>query len=199
MWADIVDDQSFTFQQLLPFFKKSIRFTPPDYTKRRGGLVTYDANAFDPSGGPLHVSYPNQYYKPFSDRIKSAFTSLGFKEIPGFNSGNLLGFSEFTLTIDPRAATRSSSETSFLQATLRNSTLQVYQQTLAKRIVFNTENKSAIGVEVSTAGVQYYLAARKEVILAAGVVCYTTKEILDLYYRHMWTNACPHSFARLKC
>lgn len=185
MWADIVDDQSFTFQQLLPFFKKSIRFTPPDYTKRGGGLVTYDANAFDPSAGPLHVSYPNQYYQPFSDRIKSAFASLGFKEIPGFNSGNLLGFSEFTLTIDPRAATRSSSETSFLQATLRNSALQVYQQTLAKRIVFSTENKSAIGVEVSTAGVQYYLAARKEVILAAGVVCYEQGDFRSLLKAHV--------------
>ena len=169
-WADIVEDQSFTFEQLLPFFKKSPSFTPPNYSKRGGGEITYDADAFDLSSGPLQVSYPNQYYDPFSDRIKNAFTSLGFEEIPGLNSGKLLGFSEFTLTVNPNTATRSSSETSFLQAAIMNSTLQIYQQTLAKRIIFSDANKSATGVEVSTAGLDYTLTARKEVVLAAGVV-----------------------------
>lgn len=30
----MVDDQSYTFSNLLPYFKKSIIFTPPNYAKR---------------------------------------------------------------------------------------------------------------------------------------------------------------------
>ena len=96
--------------------------------------------------------------------------NLGLRNIAGLNSGNLLGFSEFTLSIDPQAETRSSSETSFLQEAISTSTLQIYQHTLAKRILFD-ENKTATGVKVSTAGIEYILSARKEVILAAGPVC----------------------------
>ena len=49
-----------------------------------------------------------------------------------------------------------------------NSLLQLYQQTLAKKIVFN--GTVAIGVQVTTSGVPYTLSAAKEVIIAAGVV-----------------------------
>lgn len=166
-------DQNYTFSNSLPYFKKSPRFTPPDYTKRGpDSLTTYDSTAFGSTGGPLHVSYTN-HYGPISKYIKDAFTSLGLKNIPGLNSGQLLGFSEFTQTIDPQASTRSSSETSFLQEAISSSTLMVYQKTLAKKIIFSVDT-IATGVLVETAGVQYTLSARKEVILAAGAVNFPT-------------------------
>ena len=74
------------------------------------------------------------------------------------------------MTVDPEAETRSSSETSFLQSTILSSpSAQIYQRTLANKIIFN-DNKTATGVAVSTNGVPYTLSAKKEVILAAGVV-----------------------------
>ena len=166
-------DQSFTFSNLLPYFKKSIHFTPPDTAKRSAGTaadttVSYDPSAFSQSGGPLQLSYVN-YFQPFSQYIERAFTALGLREIPGFNSGQLIGWSEFTVTRDPKTATRSSSESSFLQQAIKTSTIQVYHQTMAKRILFSA-NKTAIGVTVDTANVPYTLSARKEVILAAGAV-----------------------------
>ena len=169
-WADIVGDQTYTFNNILPYFQKSPQFTPPNYAKRGNeSLILYDPLAFSPTGGPLQVSYPN-FYQPVSRYFKQAFVSLGLKNIAGLSSGDLLGFSEFTLSIDPQAETRSSSETSFLQEAISSSTLQVYQQTLAKMILFD-ENKTATGVSVVTAGREYTLSARKEVILAAGPVC----------------------------
>ena len=168
-WADTVGDNSYSFDNILPYFKKSAEFTPPDYAKRgAGGLVRYDASAFSPVGGPLQVSYSN-FWHPLSDYLTNAFASLGLKPLSGFNSGDLLGFGEFTSTVDPRAETRSSSETSFLQAAMKSSTLKIYQQTLAKKVLFSA-NKTAIGVSVTTSGVSYVLSARREVILAAGVV-----------------------------
>ena len=168
-WADAVGDQSFTFENLLPFFKKSPHFTPPDLAKRGpGSEVEYDDAAFSEKGGPLQVSY-NNFYQPFSRYVKQAFAKLGFAIIPGFNSGSLNGFSEFTFSIDPKAATRSSSETSFLQEALDRPNLLVYQRTLAKSLILN-DTRVATGVVVDTFGKTYSLSAKKEVIVAAGVV-----------------------------
>lgn len=114
------------------------------------------------------MAYSN-FYHPISAFIKRAFLGLGLQNIAGFNSGKLIGFSEFTLTIDPQSGTRSSSETSFLQDIMATSTLQIYQKTLAQKIIFD-EKKLATGVKVVTAGTEYTLSATKEVILAAGVV-----------------------------
>lgn len=88
--------------------------------------------------------------------------------IPGLNSGSLNGYAEFTATIDPQSGVRSSSETSFLQEAISGTTLQIYQRTLAKKILFS--GNKATGVSVDTAGKIYELAAHKEVIVASGAV-----------------------------
>jgi hypothetical protein len=65
-WATAVGDNSYTFANLLPYFKKSAQFTPPDASKRfPNATAQFNAAAFDPSGGPLQVSYPN-YAQPWS-------------------------------------------------------------------------------------------------------------------------------------
>ena len=169
-WADTVGDQSFTFASLLPFFKKSVNFTAPNYGKREtGGTVLYDPDAFSTSSGPLQVSYPN-FWQPMATFLINAFNKLGLTPIQGFNSGNLSGYAEFATTTDPLAETRSSSETSFLQDSMRHAnSVQIFQQTLARQIVFDS-NKTVVGVKISTAEVPYFLFARKEVIVAAGAV-----------------------------
>ena len=174
-WADQVGDQSWTFENALPYFQKSVNFTPPNIDKLgQGADVNYDPAAFSVSGGPLHVSYSN-YYQPISPGLIRGLQSIGLANIPGLNSGNLIGYSHFTATIDPQAETRSTSESSFLQEALRKTTLQVYQHTLARNIIFGA-NKTATGVNVttgsfpSTGSRTYVLNARKEVILSAGAV-----------------------------
>ncbi|KAL9078850.1 MAG: hypothetical protein Q9157_002220 [Trypethelium eluteriae] len=168
-WADRVGDASYSFENLLPYFKKSVNFTPPNELKRGpGSVVAYDPTAFSSTQpGPLEVSYSNDWL-PFSTFVRDGFSKLGLAEIPGLNSGRLLGFGEFTWTVDPRSATRSSSETSFLQQAIENSsTLNIYQRTYAKRIQFS--EKTAKGVLVATESKEYLLSARKEVVVSAGV------------------------------
>jgi len=166
----MIGDSSFTWDNLLPYFKKSMSFTPPNLQKLGPNVnVPFDPTVFSPSGGPLHVSYSN-YYQPISPYSIKAFESLGLHSIDGFNSGELIGWSHITTTIDPRAETRDSAETSFLQSAIQGPTkLQIYKQTLAKKIIFNSQ-KRAIGVQVTTDGITYTLSAAKEVIVATGVV-----------------------------
>lgn len=171
-WAELIGDSSYTWRNLLQYFKKSARFTPPESAKIgpiNAALLKYDPSAFSSSGGPLHVSYPG-YFQPQSSFFYKALQKLGLASIAGLDSGKLLGFAGATITADPIDGTRSSSQTSFLAEALNSchTNLQVYHNTLATKILFDND-KTARGIDVTTAGTPYALFARKEVILCAGV------------------------------
>lgn len=123
--------------------------------------------AFGHGTGPLQVSYGNTN-DAFGAWARTALQNSGMINIAGFNMGNLTGSSSMTSTIDRATAQRSSSESSFLQQALRNTTLKFYRQTIAEKIVL-TENNVASGVIVSTNGSSLYtLRAKKEIIASAG-------------------------------
>lgn len=162
-------DKSYTWDNFLPWLKKSTAFSPPNRQKISDDVeIPYDAAAWSSEGGPLQVSYPN-YRQPFDPYLETAFAKSGLKEIKGLNSGVLDGYSAGTYVIDPRAETRSSSEESFLQDALDTTSLKVYTNTLAHKVLFDGQ-KAATGVLVETDGGTYTLSAKKEVILSAGVV-----------------------------
>lgn len=167
--AEHIGDSSWNWEGVLPYYKKSVRFTPPNQTKMGSGSnTTYDAGAYDPAGGPLHVTYSN-YYQPMNTGLIKGFSSLGFKALQGLVSGSLLGFGFLGVTIDPVTQLKDSSETAFLWPALQNSTTVLYKNTYAKKILFDG-NKAANSVQVETDGLIYTLGATKEVIVAAGVV-----------------------------
>lgn len=66
MWADVVGDQSYTFDALLPYFQKSVHFTPANAALRpqNASVLPVSDEAFSPSRGSLKVSYTN-YAIPF--------------------------------------------------------------------------------------------------------------------------------------
>jgi hypothetical protein len=143
---------------------------------RGGPVIAYDPAAYIPSGGPLKLAYWN-YYAPIATYVRAGLEKLGFKENRGMNTGSILGFAQWPATIDPDVAVRDSSETSFGAEAIERSTLQIYPNTLAKKILFN--EKTATGVTVVTSGAAYNLLARKEVILAAGSV--SLRPILNIF------------------
>jgi len=170
-WADLVGDPSYTYPNVLPFFKKSATLTPPNFPKRNTPNATfiYDSSAFDNSlAGPLQVSWA-QWVDPTITWIAQAIRSLGLPQSTiGLNSGQLAGSSAYvTTTVDPRTATRSSSRTSYMEKIGVPAGLKVYHHTRARKILFT--GKCATGVQVRTDNTLYTLTARKEVILSAGV------------------------------
>lgn len=173
-WAETVGDSSYTWNNTLPYYKKSITFTPPDLAKIGDdfpeGYFDYDTTAFG-NGGPLNITYAN-YQQPYGVSLAQGYDNIGINHIDGLNSGELIGYAPLTVAIDNRDATRSSSETSFLRLAIDTTSLLVYQQTLARRILFDSAKK-ATGVVVETTGapgVLYTLTATKEVISCAGAV-----------------------------
>ena len=170
-WAELVDDDTYTWDNFLPYLKKSVEFTKP----KDPATYPYDPSVYSPDGGPLQISFPN-YRAPSDEFMETAFSTSGLKPIKGLNSGHLDGFAPTTFVISPAEQTRSSSEASFLQEALDTTTLRLYLRTLAKKILFDS-NKAATGVLVETNGAEYTISAKKEVILSAGVVSTRTESL----------------------
>ncbi|PKY07982.1 FAD/NAD(P)-binding domain-containing protein [Aspergillus campestris IBT 28561] len=176
-WAEEVGDNSYLFDNMMPFFQRSGHYTPPNDALYHNSTNLESPDAFSAAGGPLQISF-GPVVDAFATWVRHAYIAAGMPQIAGFNSGDLLGSSWAPSTIDPRNAHRSSSESSFLRAALSDpatsSVLTIYPSTLALRILF--EHKTATGVQVTTAGtfgtppLEFTLHARKEVILSAGAV-----------------------------
>lgn len=175
-WANAVNDSSWTFDRILPYYAKGVNYTtvnPNDTTRAaNASMIPLPANpaAWNMSGGPSHVSYPN-WASPFSSWVALAMGELGFPVPQDFLSGHLLGSQYAPATVDPHGQVRSSSQESYLNAALTSgrTNLKVYTHTLAKQVIFS-RNKTAMGVKVvSGNGNPYVLSARSEVILSAGV------------------------------
>ncbi|RYP63231.1 hypothetical protein DL769_007038 [Monosporascus sp. CRB-8-3] len=171
-WAELVGDDYWRWENAWDFFQRSCNFIPPDYSRIDPSLnITYDPNAFIDEAGPLQVSYGN-FQGPYGPYLAEAYERMGFDALPGLNSGRLMGYGTMTAAIDPVTATRSSSETSFLQWGARSPGLKIYPNALAKRILFDEERR-ATGVlvqgNVYNNELVYEISARNEVILSAGV------------------------------
>jgi len=182
-WADEVGDQSYTFEHLLPYFKKSVAFTPPnEYTRLANSTPKYSSSSFSIFGGPLRITYPN-FSTSFATWIKLALKELGLSQVAGFLDGNILGYSYSPFALDSFTQTRQSSESSFLRQALQSETnFSIYQQTRAEKIVFD-DQKKATGVIVNSGGSVYQLNATKEVIVSSGAVSFliqTGKLVLTL-------------------
>lgn len=186
-WADLAGDDSYTFENLLPYFQKSCAFTPPDEAKRNtpNATVNFDPSAFSETGGPLQVSYSN-WVDAALTWFEPAFESVGLPiGEAGANSGSLSGESTWlTSTIDPCTGERSTSQSSFLEQAIEDTNIIVYTQTQATKILFDA--KRASGVSVNTRGVEYTISAKKEVILSAGT--YHSPQLLMLSGMSIHTN-----------
>ncbi|KAL1640490.1 hypothetical protein SLS58_006840 [Diplodia intermedia] len=163
---DLVGDDSYTYQNLEPYFQRAVTFTPPNNEKRGANVTSqYDPSAFATTGGPVQVGYTN-YVSPFSTWLEKALLAVGLKKTAGFSNGQLLGTHYTQTTIRASDQTRSASD-AYIKNALANPNLAVYTHTLAQRILFNANN-TATGVAVESGGLTSTIHASAEVILAAG-------------------------------
>lgn len=177
LWAEQVGDDSYQFQNILPFFQKSVNLTPANTLTRPSNATTnLNMSLIESASGPLHVTYP-LYAQPLSSYGPDAFGAAGFPPGSDFISGTLNGSGYFLYTIDPSTSIRSSAESAFLSQVIPSEQLTTYINSQVSRIVFDSQ-KRANGVQVHQAGqAPYNLTARREVILSAGVVCLPSREL----------------------
>ncbi|KAL8652680.1 MAG: hypothetical protein Q9226_004164 [Calogaya cf. arnoldii] len=162
-WAERFADDSYLFDNFLPFFQRSATLTTSNLEKRypANGTVDVETTAFNNSiGGPLQISWAN-WANPIGSWGQIALATAGIPPINSFNSGKLFGSTWVSQTLNPTNQHRSSSQTSYLNEAISTTSIVVYTQTLANKILFDA-NKTATGVSVQTAGLLYTLHACRE-------------------------------------
>ncbi|MCJ1355090.1 MAG: hypothetical protein MMC33_005081 [Icmadophila ericetorum] len=167
-WAEIVGDDSYTFANLLPFFRKSVHYSLPNMALRaaNASVPAPSTEAYSTLAGPLGVSHAN-WALPMSSYASAAFSSIGLPVAQDFSSGVLNGAQYCPLTVSAPNEERSSSQASFLQAATGRLNLKIYTHTLAKKILFDGA-KRATGVLVQAESGTFQLEARREIVLSAG-------------------------------
>jgi choline dehydrogenase len=161
LWADQVGDDSYSFENFLPYFKRSVDWTPPA-TTAPNVTIRYNTSTFFPSGGPLQLSYSTYTY-PLFTWFSKVLNQIGLPLANDFSGGSLNGYKYIETTIDPETHLRSSSESSFLQAASTRSNLHVLTSSIAEKIHIDQRNR-ACGVIVNGTTIK----ATREVILSAG-------------------------------
>lgn len=166
LWAETVGDQSYTYDNVVQYYHKSMNFTAPD-SAQRGANATPLYNVADTvRGGPLAITY-SSYAQSWSTWVAKGLEAIGIHHTDAIINGNLMGSTWMVQTINHSDGFRASSESAYLRPYLSRPNLALFDGTLAERIIFN-QQKVATGVEVTTADTTYTLAASKEVIISAG-------------------------------
>lgn len=117
-------------------------------------------------GGAVRVSDVSDRLHPLAQRFIEAGRQAGFAFNPDFNGASQEGIGVYQITT--RNGWRMSAAKAFLRPAARRANLRILSEAFATRIVF--EGRRARGVEIRLAGRTQVVAARREVILAAGAV-----------------------------
>jgi 4-pyridoxate dehydrogenase len=141
-----------SFGEVLPWFRRM-----EDW---EGG-----ASALRGAGGPLRTQFC-RYRDPLLDAFAAAGKAAGYPWTDDYNGRSQEGFGRLQMTI--RDGRRCSAATAWLRPALRRPNLRVITGALATRIL--TEGPRATGIEYRQGGSTRRALARREVILAAGVI-----------------------------
>ncbi|KAF5349530.1 hypothetical protein D9756_008823 [Leucocoprinus leucothites] len=170
-WARITGDSGWSWDELLPYFKKNERWSPPAEPRNTTGQ-------FDPSVHGFNGSTFTSLYSHVQDidaRVISAAAELGdgYEYNIDMNSGDSLGTTWYQGTIGD--GERSSAATSYLtDDVLDRSNLHVVLHTIATRLVASNGSSPDVPafkqVELTGNGGQSIVSASKEVILSAGAI-----------------------------
>ncbi len=148
-WAAL-GNPGWSYDEVLPFFKKH-------ENHERG------ADAFHGTGGELNVA-PLRWVNPLTRAFVAAATETQFPPNADFNGAAQDGFG--TQEVTQRNGQRWSSARAFLDPVRHRRNLTVFYDTLSLRVRFS--ERRAVGLSVRSSGIARDLAARREVILAAG-------------------------------
>jgi choline dehydrogenase-like flavoprotein len=151
-WA-AAGNPGWSYREVLPYFLRS------------ENNADYADSAYHGHGGPMnvtHIKRPN----PMTPAFLEAMRGLGFSPTADFNGPTSEGYG-------PRQGTilngrRVSTATAYLRPASQRSNLSILTNTRALGIP--VDHDRAVGVDVSGAGGERRLAARREVIVCAGAI-----------------------------
>ena len=151
-WAELTGDDSWSWQQVVPLFRRS-----EDHWR--------GADAYHGSGGELRVEEQRLRWDVL-DRFTDAAEQAGIPRTADFNTGDNSGCGKFEVT--QRRGVRWNAVKAFLRPVLKRPNLRVVTGALIERLRF--EGSRVAGIEFSLGGELMQASARIETVLAAGAI-----------------------------
>jgi choline dehydrogenase-like flavoprotein len=159
-WADATGDAGWSWERVLPLFKRS-----EDH--HRG------AGEFHGAGGEWRVERQRLGWE-ILDAFQAAAEEIGIRPIEDFNTGANEGSGKFE--VNQRRGVRWSASKAFLRPIQQRPNLTVVTDALVRRLVLS--GRRVTGVEIERAGEVTAAEARVETVLAAGSI--GTPQIMQL-------------------
>jgi len=159
-WARVTNDSSWSWDAVLPVFKRS--------EDHHGG-----ANESHGSGGPWRVEKQRLKWQILEEFAQAA-QQTGIPATDDFNRGDNTGVGYFD--VNQKRGIRWNASKAFLRPAMKRPNLTVMTGAHTQRVVF--EGRRCMGVEYRGGDVDYLAKARCEVILSSGAV--NSPQLLEL-------------------
>ena len=165
-WEEL-GNVGWSFNGLLPYFKKGTTFTPPSQEVTKEFNITWDTEAY--GHGPLQITIANFQY-PDLGTVWNAWKSEGVPLPRGPDNGEAVGAFWTPHTADVHDGRRSSARKAYYDPASSRSNLKLLTGHVAQEIIF--DGNTAKGVRILSLANNQTTAvyARKETILAAGAI-----------------------------
>ena len=159
-WARVTNDSSWSWDAVLPVFKRS--------EDHHNG-----ANEFHGAGGQWRVEKQRLKWK-ILEKFSEAAQEAGIPATDDFNRGDNTGVGYFD--VNQKRGIRWNASKAFLRPAMQRPNLTVITGAHTQRVVF--EGKRCVGVEYRGGDVEYIAKARIEVIMSSGAV--NSPQLLEL-------------------
>ncbi|KAI4927929.1 hypothetical protein J4E86_011774 [Alternaria arbusti] len=169
---EALGNKGWGFKDLLPYFKKSVTFTPPSEEVVEKYNYTWDVDAAYGGHGEIQVSFP-PYQFPGQNRLWDAWTEIGVEKPKEAAAGDAIGSIMAPSALDPVLRTRSYARTAHYEPYAKRRNYHLLTGYQATDILFKEGGElEAEGVSMVKVGgtEKSAVKARKEVIVAAGAI-----------------------------
>lgn len=157
-WANSTGDPTWSYQEMLKYFKKLERFEVKDVEVN----WRYHGN-----NGPMYVSGPATYRTPLGKAFIDAGRELNYPVVD-YNGQKQIGFSYFQSTT--KNGERWSTNRGYLHSAKNRTNLLVTMNSQVSKIHIDPKTKLAHTVEFTKNDLKIQVKARKEIILSAGAI-----------------------------
>ena len=159
-WARLTGDPGWSWQNVLPIFKKS-----EDHWR---GANDFHGAAGPEAGGGGHEWRVEQQRLSWEilDAFRDAALEAGIAKVEDFNRGDNSGSSKFE--VNQRRGVRVNASKAFLRPAMARGNLTVLTQAQVKKL--RLEGKRVLGVEFFRGSEEVFAGARRETILSTGSI-----------------------------
>mgnify|MGYP001164514397 FL=1 len=178
VWAELGND-GWDWKTLAPYFLKFQTIEPPNDEVKKQVNIIHSDETIRKSNGPVRTSFPSQVTKLHKIWLDT-FRSLDLENVSDPLTGHAIGGDTSTCHITGDRCERSHAGVAYLDPVLERKNLTTIRNAMVHRLEIGKDSSGPIvrGVWYSQHGILHKVAAKREVILAAGT--FNTPQILEL-------------------